>query len=54
MGNSSGLAIEDYNEKLFPVMVHKPPTQRSSLTQYTQCYFAVNPYPSNVENRVSS
>jgi len=34
MRNSSGFAIEDYNEKLLTVMAHKLPTQRSSITQY--------------------
>jgi len=34
MRNTSDFAVEDYNEKLFPVMAHKLPTQRSSIIQY--------------------
>ena len=42
MRNSCRIAIEEYNEKSFPVMAHKPSTQQSSITRNMQYYFAVN------------
>jgi hypothetical protein len=42
MRNSSRVAIEEYNEKMLPVMAHKPSTQGSRILQNMRYYFAVN------------